>query len=484
MTWDVFISHAREDKEAVALPLAKLLADRGVKVWIDAHELELGDSLRGKIDEGLAQSQWGVVILSPSFFRKRWFQAEVDALVSRELDGQRVLLPVWHDLTAAELARYSPLLAARLGISTSEGLEKVRDAVLSAIGRGDRVALQAMASRWRAWTRRWSGWWRGDSRAVSPSSTFEDIWFSPDAGPVAGRAEQIVDVSRRRLGPYLIQEQIGRGGSGLVFRALQIHLGKTVALKVLYPLDDQTRAVVRAAERGLRGLASVRHPNVLSPLDFGYVRAGGHVSLYIATDLIDGTDVGVWSRNLCDSDRLERCVAVAMQLSQGVSAAHDCRFIGEFGFEERGVLHGDIKPANVLVERDSERVLLLDFMIPDIQRLLPSTRNGSGSWERAGGDFHYDIPRTADFGTPGFMSPEQELDGTVSEASDIYSLGTTLAQIFWPSADRDSSYWAAKDGERGDREKALAQLIAAMTAPHARDRPRRVQDVLDALAAV
>jgi hypothetical protein len=465
MTWDVFISHAGEDTEAVALPLAKLLGDRGVKVWLDAHELELGDSLRGKIDEGLAQSQWGVVILSPSFFHKRWFQAEVDALVSRELSGQRVLLPVWHDLTAAELARYSPLLAARLGVSTSEGLEKVRDAVLSVIGRGGRVAPQATASG-----------------AVSPSSTFEDIWFSPDAGPVPGRAEQIVDVSRRRLGPYLVQEQIGRGGSGIVFRALQVHLGKTVALKVLYPLDDRTHAVTQAAERGLRGLASVRHPNVLSPLDFGYLRAGARVSLYIATDLIDGTDVEVWSRNLHDSDRLDRCIAVAMQLSQAVKAAHDCRFVGAFGFEERGVLHGDIKPANVLIERDSERVHLCDFMIPDIQRLLAHTGNGSGFREREGSDFYLDDV-TADFGTPGFMSPEQELDGTVSEASDIYSLGMTLSKIFWPSPSFGPR-WVVMDGERGDGKRAIEQLIAAMTARSAKDRPRRVQDVLDVLATV
>lgn len=147
-------------------------------------------------------------------------------------------------------------------------------------------------------------------------------------------------------------------------------------------------------------------------------------------------------------------------------------------------MHGDIKPANVLVERDSERVLLLDFMIPDIQRLLPRTWNGSGFWERHGSDFYYKMPRTAVFGTPGFMSPEQELDGTVSEASDIYSLGMTLSKIFEPPAGLEGSRWTAKDGERGDREKALAQLIGAMTAPQPRDRPRRVQDVLDVLAAV
>lgn len=340
-------------------------------------------------------------------------------------------------------------------------------AVLSAIGRGGLATPQATASG-----------------AVSPSSTFEDIWFSPDAGPEPYTGK-VVDVSRRRLGPYLIQEQIGHGGSGIVFRGLQVHLGKTVALKVLFPLDDRTRMVTQAAERGLRGLAAIRHPNVLSPLDFGYVRARDRVSLYIATDLIDGMSVWSWSRKLHDSDRLERRLAVAMQLSQAVSAAHDCRFIGALGFEERGILHGDIKPANVLVERGTERVVLLDFMIPDIQRLLPGTGRGSaGFWQQKDDDDFYYVPITVAFGTPGFMPPEQELYGTVSEASDIYSLGRTFSEIFWPSRGSDESFAGATDGERSDREKALAELIDAMTAPQPRDRPRRVQDVLDTLAAV
>lgn len=455
MTWDVFISHASEDKDAVALPLAKLLGDRGVKVWIDAHELKLGDSLRGKIDEGLAKSQWGLVILSPSFFRKPWFQAEVDALVSREMGGQRVVLPVWHDVTAADVARCSPLLAARLGVSTASGLDKVCDAVLSAMGRGRSA----------------------EDTQPTASTALEDVWFAAFEDAELDPASEVLDASNRRLGPYLLQDRIGRGGSGIVFRARHAHLGNTVALKVLYPLDDRNSAFTQAAERGLRGLASVRHPNVLSPLDFGYLRAQGRVSLFIATDLIDGTNVEIWSSDLRGSDALRRRLAVAVQLSQAVKAAHDCRFIGAFGFEERGVLHGDIKPANVLVETDSERVLLLDFMIPDIQRLLP--RRSSSSGLQRDSDGHYDAI-TSLFGTPGFMAPEQEVDGTVSEASDIYSLGLTLSTIFWPLHSRRH---AIGDGQSNDRESALARLIGAMTASRARDRPRGMQDVLDTLAA-
>jgi Domain of unknown function (DUF1883)/TIR domain len=92
--WDVFISHASEDKDAVARPLAEHLRDLGVSVWLDAFELRIGDSLRRKIDAGLAGSRFGVVVLSRSFFRKGWPQYELDGLVTRYVSGEQSLLRI------------------------------------------------------------------------------------------------------------------------------------------------------------------------------------------------------------------------------------------------------------------------------------------------------------------------------------------------------------------------------------------------------
>ena len=92
--WDVFISHASEDKEAVAIPLADALKKAGIKVWLDQQELRIGDSLREKIDEGLAKSRFGVVILSPNFLAKSWPRKELNGLMAIEEDGQKVILPV------------------------------------------------------------------------------------------------------------------------------------------------------------------------------------------------------------------------------------------------------------------------------------------------------------------------------------------------------------------------------------------------------
>jgi TIR domain/Domain of unknown function (DUF1883) len=72
--FDVFISHAAEDKRAVVRPLDEALEARGVKVWFDEFELRIGDSLRRRIDFGIARSRFGLVVLSPSFFAKNWPQ--------------------------------------------------------------------------------------------------------------------------------------------------------------------------------------------------------------------------------------------------------------------------------------------------------------------------------------------------------------------------------------------------------------------------
>jgi hypothetical protein len=124
-TWDVFISHASEDKAEVVLPLARLLRAAGVKVWLDEHELKIGDSISQKIDAGLAESRFGVVVLSERFFAKHWPKKELAGLRAIEEDGQKVILPVWHKVDKVAVASRSPILADLLAASTANGIEKV-----------------------------------------------------------------------------------------------------------------------------------------------------------------------------------------------------------------------------------------------------------------------------------------------------------------------------------------------------------------------
>jgi hypothetical protein len=132
--WDVFISHAAEDKENLVRPLALALQGRGIRVWYDEFELKLGDSLRRKIDAGLSQSRFGVVVLSPDFFAKNWPQYELDGLVTREMTGHQVILPLWHKLSKNEVIERSPSLADKVAINTSDfTVEEIADEIADVV---------------------------------------------------------------------------------------------------------------------------------------------------------------------------------------------------------------------------------------------------------------------------------------------------------------------------------------------------------------
>jgi hypothetical protein len=115
-----FISHATEDKAAVARPLRDALVSRGVSVWLDEAEMKIGHSLRRKIDEGIRASRFGVVILSESFFGKGWTNHELGGLVTRSVAGEQSLLPSWHQLTAEDVRQYSPPLADKVALITDQ----------------------------------------------------------------------------------------------------------------------------------------------------------------------------------------------------------------------------------------------------------------------------------------------------------------------------------------------------------------------------
>lgn len=131
--WDVFISHASEDKEDFVRQLAERLREEGVSVWYDDFTLNIGDRLRRSIDEGLSQSRFGIVVLSHNFFVKEWPQTELDGLAIRERDGQKVILPVWLGVDHRDVAAYSPTLADRVAGRASDGLEKVVEELLKVV---------------------------------------------------------------------------------------------------------------------------------------------------------------------------------------------------------------------------------------------------------------------------------------------------------------------------------------------------------------
>ena len=128
--YDAFISHASEDKQKFVKPLAKALSCMEYRVWYDEFELRVGDSLRQSIDKGLVNSNFGIVVLSPAFFAKNWPQYELNGLTARELDGHKVILPIWHGVDREDVLAYSPTLADKVVLSSRRlSIQKIAEAL-------------------------------------------------------------------------------------------------------------------------------------------------------------------------------------------------------------------------------------------------------------------------------------------------------------------------------------------------------------------
>ncbi len=119
--YDVFISHAWEDKESFADEFVDALTALNIKVWYDKNKILWGDSMRAKIDNGLKKSKFGVVIISPNYIAdgKYWTKTELDGLFQLESVNGKMLLPIWHNITKKEVMEYSPIIAGKLAMTTA-----------------------------------------------------------------------------------------------------------------------------------------------------------------------------------------------------------------------------------------------------------------------------------------------------------------------------------------------------------------------------
>lgn len=121
--YDVFISHASEDKKGFVAGFATRLIDLGVKVWYDEFALDVGDSLSASIDKGLTRSNYGIVVLSDSFIKKAWPEYELRSLLSLQVGKRKRILPIWHEIDKETLLQYSPYLADLIALNTQDGLD-------------------------------------------------------------------------------------------------------------------------------------------------------------------------------------------------------------------------------------------------------------------------------------------------------------------------------------------------------------------------
>ncbi len=150
--WDVFLSHASEDKE-FARSLAEKLTLLGIRVWYDEHVLKIGDSLHDTISTGLSDSRFAIVILSPDFLKKRWTNNELSAVIAIESADTFRILPIWHNLDSSQIAERYPILLDRFALSSIEGIDRLAYAIVQKV----HLSITAGKEEFSSFTGLWTG---------------------------------------------------------------------------------------------------------------------------------------------------------------------------------------------------------------------------------------------------------------------------------------------------------------------------------------
>ena len=277
----------------------------------------------------------------------------------------------------------------------------------------------------------------------------------------SGSTDEMNALVGRSLGQFIIRERIGSGGMATVFKAFQPTLERYVAVKVLPAFHAHDEIFVKRFVMEARSVARLAHPNIVQIHDFGQEKES---IFYIVMEYVDGGTL---------KDRLKQraltvpeAVDFVIQAAEGLGCAHS-----------NGIIHRDVKPANMLLRKDGH-LLLSDF---GIAKMLEGTTNLT----RAG----------TGIGTPQYMSPEQGTGQTVDRRSDIYSLGIVLYHCLTGrvpfNSDNPLSITVKHLNEPLPVENLHAmgvpypieQIVLKMTAKAPSDRYQSVDELIDALGA-
>ncbi len=266
---------------------------------------------------------------------------------------------------------------------------------------------------------------------------------------------------------YRVDALIGQGGMGRVYRAVHIHMHKTVALKVLRPEMTQVRGVLARFEREAVAAGRISHPNVAAATDFGRIDDNG--PFYLVLEYVDGKNLRREIKRGPFSVR--RAVSVAQQTCEALVAAH-----------QQGVIHRDLKPDNIMLIDDNGRdlVKVLDF---GIAKVTDAPAEAGEHQTRYG----------VVMGTPRYMSPEQAAGGAVDHRTDLYALGVILFEMLSGQAPFVASGLNAVLSQQLISDppplpphvpRELSKVCRALLAREAEGRPESAAAVLELLRAI
>jgi len=228
---------------------------------------------------------------------------------------------------------------------------------------------------------------------------------------------------------YCIDSIIGVGGFGKVYKGENISIKQSVAIK-LYLIKDKN--ALEAFKRGANFLAQLKHPNIITLYDF-FIEGELAVMVMelIEPNITLRSYVGEFSYKNAHIDFVRNINSIL----EAMRYCHQKQYKDINGEDKIGVFHGDIKPDNIFI-LPSKKILMTDFMIPDLERFLYENTN-CNEWVKdyLAGIHVFPMHMTEAYGTPMYMSPEQQQDGLVSEQTDIYNIGITMFELmtgFYP----------------------------------------------------
>ena len=257
---------------------------------------------------------------------------------------------------------------------------------------------------------------------------------------------------------YLVEEHLGAGGMGAVYRARHLLMDRPVAIKVLHQRFLEDEAARARFQQEARAAVQLRHGNAVSVTDFGQTSDG---CVYIVMELLEGRTL----REIFNREaplETARAISIMLQASDAVAAAHDA-----------GIIHRDLKPSNILVTQSADQpaaVKVLDF---GIAQFTPDDNDGANTVERT----------NTVFGTPRYMSPEQYHGSELTPAADVYSLGVILYEMlagtvpFSGSTPAEIAQKHAQDPVRSPREivaaipEEIERIVMHALEKQAADRP-------------
>lgn len=213
------------------------------------------------------------------------------------------------------------------------------------------------------------------------------------------------------VGNYILEKELGVGGIGTVYLARHKLLNQMAAIK-LHNFFPQDKQLSRAFHQASNYLSQLDHPHIVHFYDYGFQNNRA----YQVMEYVDGSTLSELIPRQQTRAWFDRCLHYFAQIFSALRYAHYCQYHDMDGSLKGTIIHGDIKPRNILINRAADTIKIADFMIPDVQAFL-------------GRSFDFDIANTSAYGTPGYMAPEQYREGRVSQQTDIYSLGITMYQL-------------------------------------------------------